>query len=294
MTHKTESHETEHSEQKNSEHGASTEIRLLKAKGVGETRPDNRKNETALRTARPLEEATLDNPDHNAPDAVSGRIESDKPPHHGDRFEQLRRSLGTDLADISTGIDRSLMTEALTDFDPIAINDILVQFDSAVDADLVSRATAIKEASALLHDMVEARGVSGLSDSTTSVVELLRDTDVFSAEWHGYRFEVQYAALHAGEIKEVNCSNYVDVQMRDGSYRELKSFSHYDGKALRNVIDQLKKDIDPNNRGASRIRIVFDTTYDRPSDSFLRRFEAKAEELKETYNRNAEVTWEIV
>lgn len=290
MNHNTESQETEQPESKSSGNGAHAEQRLLKAQDAKESPRGVDGEKALLQTAQTLDKTGADTPDRNAADGRLDKKESDGRTSRGDRFEQFKRSLGIDRAEVSSRIDRQLMNEALTYFDPIAINDILVQFDSTVDDGNISKAGAAQEATELLQDMIQARNVPGLADSTTSVVELLRDTDVFSSEWHGYRFEIRYAAEHADGIKQVDCSNYVDVQMKDGTYRELKSFQHYNSTALRNALTQLEKDIDPDTRGLGQVEFVFDRTYENPTDAFMQKFLEQAQELQGKHGWKAQVT----
>ena len=199
-----------------------------------------------------------------------------------------------DVAETCLNVNQTKLEAAsiATSFDEV--NYILEQFDDAVDIGYLDKETAAREAESILSDVALAGNVLGIAGTTSSPVELLSKTMVGTDEWRGARFELRYAALNADKIAEVDCQNYLDAKMRDGSYRELKSFTSYGSSQRRQIMDSLTKHIDPYNRGVENLKIVLDASYAAPTESFLEQVAADINQLKSELNSNASVGCEIV
>lgn len=221
------------------------------------------------------------------------RVPKKSSPMSQENFIHKVKSDVLDVANACLNIDSAKLEAAsqVCSFDEI--NNILLQMDDAVDGGWLNKQDAARESEAILSDIVKAAKVRGLTSTTTSPVELMSKHDVGTHEWRGSRFELRYAAIKANEISEIDCSNYVDVRMKDGSYRELKSFTVFGRDQRRDVIEQLRKDIDPVNRNINDIKIVLDSSYATPSDSFLDQLHRDIEQLIQNINPSASIGCQV-
>ena len=145
------------------------------------------------------------------------------------------------------------------------------------------------------RDIDKAKNIPGIDGTTTAPIEQLRNLQVGSNEWNGARFELRYTASQASKIKSVDNTNYIDVQLKDGTYVELKSYSTFGTKERNSVLSQLRKDIDPNNRNVDKIKVVFDgRSGNRPSNGFIHKFQDEINGLVIELNPNAKVGCEIL
>lgn len=199
-----------------------------------------------------------------------------------------------DIADIGLIVDATQLETASRSCSFDQVNDVLLQFDEAVEGGWVSKEDAIREGEAILSDITKSSKIPGIADTISSPVALLSQHSVATHEWRGARFELRYAASKGNDIAEVDCRNYVDVRMKDGSYRELKSFSSYGSDQIRNVLEQLSKDIDPNNRGINDIKVVLDSSIEHPPSAFLDNLHSKIEVLVSQINPTASVGCEVM
>lgn len=176
---------------------------------------------------------------------------------------------GSEISPLLKQVDTTVMAEAIAvlgeDID--WVNEIAVQIEfSAQDGADVD----IKETiNSIVKDIMAARNIPGIRDNIENLVNAER---VGLPEWNGYRFELRYAAEHADEIagmEEDEGDNYIDVKMKDGTYRELKSYRNY-SNAIRDITEQLEKDI--TNRGAKDITVLLDKTFP-PTPEFIKKLE---------------------
>ena len=175
------------------------------------------------------------------------------------------------------------------------INSVFLQFEDAVEDRTMTKTDAAKECNSIASDATKAAKVKGATGSNTSPLYQLGAYDVGSNEWRGARFELRFAALRSHEIEEVDCPNYVDARLKDGTYCELKSFTQFGGTQRDNILSQVKKDIDPRDRGIGNLKIVLDGTYATPSQAFLEQLQQNADALKvEVNNPNAVISCEVI
>lgn len=218
----------------------------------------------------------------------------DAQPMSANQFLDKVKNDVCDVAETCLNVDHTRLEAAsiITSFDEV--NYILEQFDDAVDIGYLDKETATREAESILADIALAGNVLGIAGTTSSPVELLSKTMVGTDEWRGSRFELRYAALNADKIAEVDCENYLDAKMKDGSYRELKSFTNYGTSQREQIRDSLTKHIAPHNRGVENLKVVLDASYAMPTESFLNQIAVDIDQLKFELNIDASVGCEIV
>lgn len=238
----------------------------------------------------PLKGAT-DQPSQKAKDNVSkltGKLEQSSKNRLNDNVNAKFQSdnLTSEPSRLLNDLNPETLNATLEHYDADDINELTLGFDDSVIAKNMSKQEAMAEMNGILNDMIKAKDVPGIATS----IENLSGADTGASEWHGYRFELHYAAEHASEIEQVNCENWIDVKMKDGSYRELKSFTYFGSSARKDVIDQLEKDV--SDRGATDITVIFEKHFADPQN-FIKKLQndEKVKALKENYH--AKIRFEV-
>ncbi len=150
-----------------------------------------------------------------------------------------------------------------SNLDQDKLNEALQNYDASTVTGIVSVAdnfTEPADRAAWLHDRLDKLNQTADIPGMDGVAEHLTD-DFASAKQQGAEFELDWIAAHADEVQSVglidaevsgdtarNIKEGIDVQMKDGSFVELKSYdfsrpSYQKGAGVEGVLEQLRRDV---------------------------------------------------
>lgn len=194
------------------------------------------------------------------------------------------------------GLDQHKVGEALQNYDAYTVEGIVSNGGDWEDS--AFRTDWVHDRLDKLNQTADIPGMDGIAEHLTD--------DFAPAKQQGAEFELDWIAAHADDVQSVglidaessggtarNIKEGIDVQMKDGSFVELKSYdfsrpSYQTGSGVEGVLDQLRRDVE--ERKAQDVTIIFDISFGDMPPAFERRLENGIAALRSEYPE-AKINW---
>lgn len=198
------------------------------------------------------------------------------------------------------GLDQHKVGEALQNYDAYTVEGIVSNGGDWEDP--AFRTEWVHDRLDKLNQTADIPGMDGVAEHLTD--------DFASAKQQGAGFELDWIAAHANEVQSVglvdaevsgdtvrNIKEGIDVQIKDGSFVELKSYDfsrpyYQDGSGVEGVIKQLRKDV--TDRQAHNVTVIFDTSLSEMPPAFKWNLDNRVKQLEKDLKKQgitATINW---
>ena len=198
------------------------------------------------------------------------------------------------------GLDQHKIGEALQNYDAYTVEGIVSNGGDWEDP--AFRTEWVHDRLDKLNQTADIPGMDGVAEHLTD--------DFASAKQQGAGFELDWIAAHANEVQSVglvdaevsgdtvrNIKEGIDVQIKDGSFVELKSYDfsrpyYQDGSGVEGVIKQLRKDV--TDRQAHNVTVIFDTSLSEMPPAFKWNLDNRVKQLEKDLKKQgitATINW---